>query len=217
MSDDLTREEVHERIDRFVMNLLDDANLREPPIDVLELAKRYRGVSLRVDPDADEETRHAAVAHAIGERLKPELLRYLGIDSTARRPLMGESLTGQFADRLLVPTAWLLDEGRSAGWDLLTLKDRFATAGHERIAWRMLDLAEPCVITIIDNDHVTKRRSNAWRVTKQLSPAESRVQKQVHRYSRPYELNEEGWRVQGWPVHRADWKREILRSVAEEY
>jgi len=38
----------------------------------------------------------------------------------------------------------------------------------------------------------------------------------VQRYSRPAEVNEGAWRVQGWPVHQVDWRREILRSQVEE-
>ena len=29
-------------------------------------------------------------------------------------------------------------------------------------------------------------------------------------------VREDGWTVQGWPVHQTDWKREILRAVVEE-
>jgi hypothetical protein len=217
MSDDLTREEIHDRLDHFVMDLLDAARVPEPPIDAVAIARRHLGLALELDPDADEEARHAAAAVAAGERLKPDLLRALGLDPAQKRGLLGQSLTGLFADRLLAPTAWLADEGRACGWDLFALKERFVTASHERLALRLLDLAEPCVISIIDNGHVSKRRSNAFRVNKQLSAPETRVQQYVHRYSRPHDLNEDGWRVQGWPVHVADWKREILRGVAEEY
>jgi hypothetical protein len=33
---------------------------------------------------------------------------------------------------------------------------------------------------------------------------------------RPFwSVQENGWTVQGWPVHQADWKREIRRSVVD--
>ena len=35
------------------------------------------------------------------------------------------------------------------------------------------------------------------------------------KHVRPKVVREGGWTVQGWPVHQADWKREILRSVVE--
>jgi hypothetical protein len=211
MSDDLTRDEIHGRLDRFVMDLLDAAGVAEPPVDAVALALRHLRLKLDLDPHADDEARHAAAAHAAGERLKPDLLRALGLDRP--RGLLGGSVAGLLADRLLAPTPWLADEGRACGWDLFALKQRFATASHERLALRLLDLDEPCVISVIDNGHVSKRRSNAFRVNKQLSAPEARVQQLVHRYSRPHDRNEEGWRVQGWPVHAADWKREILRAV----
>jgi hypothetical protein len=92
----------------------------------------------------------------------------------------------------------------------------FATASHERIALRLLDLAEPCVITIVDNGQVSQRKSNAWRVGRALSPVEEDCQRYVRHFSRPYAVRERGWAVQGWPIHRSDWKREILRSIIEE-
>ena len=83
------------------------------------------------------------------------------------------------------------------------------------MAWRLLDLPEPCVITVVENDHVHRRRSNAWRVDKTLHPAEARVPALRPHYSRPRVVSADGWTVQGWPVHSPDWKREILRSVVD--
>ena len=87
--------------------------------------------------------------------------------------------------------------------------------GYEVIAWRFLDLPDPCIVTVLDNDHITRRRSNAWPVRRRLEPAEEQCQRYVNYYSRPKVVQENGWTVQGWPVHQADWKREILRSVVE--
>ena len=81
---------------------------------------------------------------------------------------------------------------------------------------RLLDLPEPCIITVIDNDHVHRRRSNAWRINRELSEPEQRCQQYVHAYSRPHRLSADGWTVQGWPIHQVDWKREVLRSVIDE-
>ena len=67
------------------------------------------------------------------------LLRRLGIEG---RPMLGASVADTFAARLLVPTSWLTSEARSSGHDLLALADVFRTAGHELIAWRLLDLEE---------------------------------------------------------------------------
>ena len=83
------------------------------------------------------------------------------------------------------------------------------------LVWRLLDLPEPCLLTIVDNGEVYRRKSNAWRVPRELSPAEQECQRYVHHHSRPRVVQHDGWTVQGWPVHQADWKREILRSVVE--
>jgi Zn-dependent peptidase ImmA (M78 family) len=167
-------------------------------------------------PEPSEERHQWTVAHEIGEHLKVELLQRLGIEPGGTRPLLGESLANLFAHRLLVPTPWLKTSARVCGHDLAQLKEQFRTASHEVIAWRLLDLDEPCAITIVDNGEVYKRRSNAWRVGRTLSPAEQECQRYVHHYSRPRLVQSGGWTVQGWPVHQADWKREVLRSVVEE-
>ena len=130
--------------------------------------------------------------------------------------MAGESLANLFAYRLLAPSCWLKVDAPALAYDVLELKKRYRTASHEVLAWRLLDLAESCVITIVDNDHVSRRRSNAWRVTRQLSPPEKECQQYVSYYSRPRVVQKAGWTVYGWPVHEADWKREILRSVMDE-
>ncbi len=130
--------------------------------------------------------------------------------------MRGESLANLFAARLLVPSAALAEQARACGYDLLELKKTFATASYEAIAFRLLDLAEPCIITMIDNDHIQRRRSNAWRVRKELSAPEKQCQRHVSQYGRPHCLREQGWTVQGWPIHQSNCKREILRSVVDE-
>jgi predicted transcriptional regulator len=167
-------------------------------------------------PEPSEERHQWTVAHEIGEHLKADLLARLGVEPDQARPLTGESLANLFADRLLVPTRWLAQEARECGHDLLELKRRFSTVSHEVIAWRLLDLSEPCIITVVDNGSVHRRRSNAYRINRELSPAEQACRQRVHQESRPHVLRQDGWTVQGWPVHRVDWKREVLRSVIEE-
>ncbi len=237
MSEELSREEAHEVVDRAVAELLEAAGLAEPPVDAIALAQRHLGMVVCLDrtqpqrgraqrvagrkqiflrPEPSEERHQWTVAHEIGEHLKADLLARLGIDPEEARPLTGESLANLFADRLLVPTPWLAELGRQCRHDLLELKRQFRTASHEVIAWRLLDLPEPCIITIVDNGSVHRRRGNAWRVGKELSPAERACQQRVHQESRPHELRRDGWSVQGWPIHQLDWKREVLRSVLEE-
>jgi hypothetical protein len=217
MSDTPSREEISDTIDRAVRDLLTNAGLDAPPLDLARLAqhlalpplvapKRGRaGVIAKVAETAT--TKAWLAAHAIGQHLRPDLLRRLGLDPEQPQALAA-SLPNLFADRLLVPTHWLSTLGRECGWDLLELEPRLRPAGHELIAWRMLDLAEPVAITILDDGSVIRRRSNAFRVGKTLSAPEERCRQVVRRDGEPHELRSEGWAVQGWPVGG----RVILRS-----
>jgi Zn-dependent peptidase ImmA (M78 family) len=237
MADDLPREEVLEVVDRSVAELLAAAGLSGPPVDAIALAQRHLGMLVCLDrtqsqrgraqraggrkqiflrPEPTEERHQWTVAHEIGEHLKVALLERLGVTPQQTGAMAGESLANLFAYRLLVPTCWFASDAPAFDYDVLQLKARYRTASHEVIAWRFLDLPESCIVTILDNDHITRRRSNAWRVrTRELSPAERECQRYVHTRGESHTVRSEGWTVQGWPVHQADWKREILRSVVE--
>jgi hypothetical protein len=235
MGDELTPEEVHDAVDRAVAGLLERAGLIEPPVDALALARRHLG--LAVQPDGPprggarrpatarqsalraaptEEQEQWSAARAIGEHLKPDLLSRLGLPAGSTRGLAGVSLPNLFAGRLLVPTAWFAADARALGFDLLELKQRYRTASHEVLAWRMVDLPDACIVTVVDDGRVHRRRGNAWRVRKELSAAERACQRLVHEHGRPHALRQGGWSVQGWPVPRAGGSREILRSVVED-
>src|SRR5262249_4047385 len=127
-------------------------------------------------PEPSEERHQWTVAHEIGEHLKSDLLRRLGIDPEQTQALAGEALANLFADRPLTPTRWAASGAGACDHGLLELKPRFRTASHEVIAWRLLDLSEPCIITIVDNDHVYRRRSNAWRINRELAAPERECQ-----------------------------------------
>jgi hypothetical protein len=232
--DDLARDEVVTVIDRLVDDVLSHAAVTRPPVNAIELAKLL-GLQVRVDErdgrrvkgrlssalgldaklEASEEAKQWIAALAIGQRYKKDLMARLDAADDGPR-IAGESLGNLFAYHLLVPASWLADDVKATGYDLLAIKERYRTASHEVIAWRFLDLPEPCIVTIVDNDAVSRRRSNGVRVTRQLSPPERQCQRYVNHYSRPRTVQAQGWTVQGWPVHRTDWKREILRSTVEE-
>jgi Zn-dependent peptidase ImmA (M78 family) len=237
MTEGLSHEEVTEAVDRVVTELLEAAGVQEPPVDALAIAQRHLGMVVCLDrrqhqrgraqraggrrqiflrPEPTEERHQWTVAHEIGEHLKVTLLQRLAITPEETRAMSGESLANLFAHRLLVPSCWFASDAPSFGYDLLELKHRYRTASHEVLAWRFLDLPAPCIVTVVDNDSIHRRRSNAWRTRKELEPVELRCQRYVNHYSRPHLLREGGWTVQGWPVHQSDWKREILRSVVEE-
>ncbi len=228
MREDLSREEVHQAVDRLVEELLEKAGVAAPPVDALAVAQRHLGLSLHLDggprrgrgqlalrPEPTEEGHQWAAAHSVGEHLKAELLRRLDVPPEQGRALAGASLANLIAQRLLAPTAWLAADARACGYELPELKERYRTAGHEVLAWRLLDLPEPCVITVVDDGRVQRRRSNAWRVRRELEPPERECQRHVQRHGRAWVVRSDGWTVQGWPVPRPDGQREILRSTFE--
>lgn len=236
MLEDLSRDDLIAHMDRMVLELLAAANLAAPPVDAIAIAQGPLGMVICLDkrqmqrgraqraagrrqiylrPEPTEERHQWTVAHEIGEHLKPELLRRLGVEPREAKAMMGESLANLFAYRLLVPTCWFADDAPAYDFDLLALKQRYRTSSHEVLAWRMLDLPQPCIITVIDNDKIHRRRSNAWPTKRELSSAENKCQRWVHAHVQPRRLHENGWTVQAWPVHQAEWKREILRSQVE--
>jgi Zn-dependent peptidase ImmA (M78 family) len=236
VDDELEREDVVAKVDALVEELLAEAGISAPPLDAIALAQKHLGMLVCLDrrqpqrgraqraagrrqiflrPEPTEERHQWTVAHEIGEHLKSTLLARLRIPPERTRGMFGESLANLFAHRLLVPTCWFAADAPACNYNVLDLKQRYRTSSHEVIAVRLLDLPEPCIITILDNNHIHRRRSNAWQIRRRLEPAEEQCQRYVHHFSRPKLVQEGGWTVQGWPVHQADWKREILRSVVE--
>jgi predicted transcriptional regulator len=234
MSDDLTAEELHHAVDRAVEELLEKAGVSGPPVDALALARAALGMTVRVEeghpkrrkaatggdivlrPGLSEEQRQWAVAQAIGGQFKPAILQRLGLSPGLNRGLSGESVANLFAVRLLLPTRWFGGDARWAGWDVAALHERYRTAGQEVIAWRLLDLPEPCVITVVDDGRVRRRRSNAWRINKKLSAPEQACQQFVHERNQAHVVRAGGWMVQGWPLGAAARGCEVLRSVADD-
>jgi Zn-dependent peptidase ImmA (M78 family) len=233
----LERNDVLAVIDRMVDELLERAGLDQPPVDVIALAQKTLGMVVCLDarqsqrgraqraggqrhiylkPEPREERHQWTVAHEIGEHLKPDLLTRLGFEPGGVKPRMGESLANLFSYRLLVPTCWFAADSPALDHDLLALKEKYRTSSHEVLAWRWLDLPDPCVVTILDNGAIHRRRSNAWPTKRELSAAEKKCQRHVHERGRPHFVRENGWSVHGWPVHQTDWKREVLRSVIDE-
>jgi Zn-dependent peptidase ImmA (M78 family) len=237
MLEDLAREDLIATIDQSIADLLRAAGITAPPVDAIRLAQRHLGMIVCLDrrqpqrgraqrsagrkqiflrPEPTEERHQWTVAHEIGEHLKAGLLERLGLEPEQTRAMIGESIANLFAHRLLVPACWFGVDAKATAYDLLALKERYRTASHEVIAWRLLDLPEPCIITVVDNKYIHRRRSNAWPTRKSLEPPEQKCQQYVHYQGRPGMVQENGWTVHGWPVHQVDWKREILRSVVEE-
>jgi hypothetical protein len=224
-------------IDDLVAELLEQAGCDEPPVDAIALAQLDLDMTVCLDrrqpqrgraersagrsriylrPEPRLERRQWTVAHEIGEHLRLELLRRLDLADEGVSPMAGEALANAFANRLLVPSLWYARDAPRSGYDLFALKERYATASHEVLAWRWLDLDDACIVTLVDNGHITRRLANAGPAPRALAPTEVECQQVVNETSRKRLISAGGWVVWGWPVHQADWRREILRSVPPE-
>src|SRR5207247_441839 len=107
-------------------------------------------------------------------------------------------------------------DASAAGCDLLALARRYRTATAEDVAFRLLDLPEPCVITVVEDDEVRQRKSSGPRVKKKLERAEEECNRRVCERGEAHVVRQGGWTVQGWPVLVGGRRRVILRSVVDE-
>jgi Zn-dependent peptidase ImmA (M78 family) len=235
--EELTREEVVAAVDAEVEGVLTAAAITVPPIDTIALARKHLGIIICLDreqsqrgraqrvrgqkqiflrPEPTEERHQWTVAHEIGEHFKSSILERLHIAPTDLQAMSGESLANLFAYHLLVPSRWFRQDAPNCNYDLLELKRRYSTASHEVIAWHFLDLPAPCIVTIVDNDRIHRRRSNAWNTRRELLPVEEKCRQRVHEHSEPYTLRADNCTVHAWPVHQHGWKREILRTELDE-
>jgi hypothetical protein len=236
MVEELSRDDLTQSIDQVVQELLAEAGVEGPPVDAVAIAQSPLGMTISdepratgrgrgrkpagekvlfLPPGASLEERQRLAADAVGEHFRPLVLERLGFDPAGKRPFLGESLSGLFAARLLLPTQWFRGDAASCSSDLADLKKCYPTATLEAIAWRLLDLPVPCIITVVDDGKVHRRRSNAWRVNKRLEPVEVRCHKQVEQDREPHSLRAEGWTVSGWSAPTEGWQRVILRSVVD--
>src|SRR5262245_23822249 len=214
-------EEILAAVDAAVAELLAAAGVTEPPVDAVALARH-----LAIDPDSGrrprragraaegeptEEQRQWAAARAVADRLRPELLAKLGVEGLVG--LAGASLSNLLAARLLTPDDWFAHDCRDCDFDLEALKQRYRTAARETIAWRWLDLPEPCIVAVVTGDRPQRRRANAGRAPAGLSPAEQRCAATVQETGQPQQVRIGGWSVHGWPLGP---DRTVLRSTLDE-
>jgi hypothetical protein len=182
--------------------------------------KDCRGPKLRgtilLKSDARLERRQWAVAHEIGEHLAHRVFAAWGADPRETSPQVRETVAGNLAGRLLLPTCWFPADARSRRWDLLALKARYPTASHELIARRMLECDVPVIISIFDQEQLSFRRSNLPGRPPPPLAIEVRCWWHVHAQNRPLAQAQGPYRTQVWPVHEADWKREIVRTEVQD-
>jgi hypothetical protein len=238
---ELTREELTAGLDRVIEEILAQAGVERPPVDAMGVA-RDLGISVAWDdrqegraryvrfggqpsgrcratillrPEPRFERRQWAVAHEIGEHIAHRVFARWGVDP----PETGnsrEQVANSLAGRLLLPTTWFEADGTALGWDLLALKARYETASHELIARRMLECRPAVVVSIYDQGKVSFRRSNVSDRVPPPTQAETACQSAVHVRGCPSHARQGPSTIQGWPIHEADWKREILRMEVAE-
>lgn len=241
---DLTTTEVCAAIELVVRELLWEAGIDRPPVDAVEAARRlgcvivpsdqapHRAYRVRVAscgertdevialaPEDRPERRQWSVAHELGEANAHRLYRYLGVAPQDCPGSAREHLANRFANCLLLPGRWFLPEALASDWELTALKRRFATASHELIARRFLELHEgSIVVTVIDNGQQTWRRGSRWRAPPP-APCELAAWNDSFESGRMVDR----WvgqdmvaRVRVWPVHEPGWRREIVLTEYEE-
>jgi hypothetical protein len=225
-------------LDAVVDELLQRACVEAPPVDALCVARRLgfvvawdnqqSGRARRVRPalrrpdgphevillrrDARRERHQWAIAHELGEHFAAEGFRRLDLDPQGCSPRLREDWANAFAMRLLLPTRWVRPAAAGCRWDLLQLKATFATASHELIARRMLDVPQPLVITIFDQGRLTYRWSNQHPYPPRLLPLERGCWMAAHSDGQPSQQRAGPYLVRCWPVHEPGWVREILRT-----
>lgn len=243
MLPELAIDEYAAALDGLVEELLAGCLVCRPPVDALGMAERLgvrvaydadqpqrarylrladsegRGAkpSILIRPDERPERRQWAVAHEIGEHVAHEVFARLHVDPVAAAPESREQVANALAGRLLVPSAWFRDAGRACGWDLLALKQRFSTASHELIARRMLDGAEPLIVSLFDQGRLTWRRATGGGRVPPLSGIERQCWQVAHQRARTHAALAGALRVQAWPVHEPEWKREIVRAEIDPW
>lgn len=221
-------------LDARVCQLLDEARVNQPPVDAIRVAhclgigvicdtsQQPRGrqarvggrVSIFIRPDDRRERLQWAVAHELGETLACELFQGAGFEPDEVDPPSRERGANLAASRLLLPSVWFPDDAERLAGDLFSLKRRYDTASHELIAFRLLDLPEPAVVTVFDQGRQSRRRGNGGARVPPLDRVEQECWLAVRRFRQPHETTADGRRVQGWPIHEPGWQREILRTTA---
>lgn len=233
----VTYAEISRGLDDLIDDLQQTTGLFGPAIDPFEVAERLQncvlidatlpargcrrelggGVAgIVIAPDDRDERMCFATAHEIGEQHVASLCErlMLALDDCSER--LREDLANRIASRLLVPNPWFQDVAHATDFDLFVLKATFPFASHQVIAWRMLDVETPTIVSIFDNGQQSSRKAN-FGGRRELLPLEKAVLERCHRHVRPSEVTRDGVRVQAWPIHEPAWQREILRTTVQEW
>jgi len=229
----LTLEDLQHAIDRVVGNYLEGMRLYRPPVDWVDLAQSISGIRTEVSEEATGLGRKRAASQGkllLGESLREESRQRLAAQTIAHSliPQVGEALgveTGEklpsvwvriLVERLMVPPAWFREVWREIEGNLAKALDRFEGTPIDLVAQRLLDSPEPTVLSIVDHGALVLRASNGPRPGKTLWPLEKECLAYVANFSRTRRMSQGGMTVWCWPIHKSDWKKEILRTVVSE-
>ncbi len=233
---DVTPETWNSALEAVAEEVLDEAGIAAPPVDVVHVARRLRitvavdrsletrglhkrlagSPSIFVRPDERPERLQWAVAHELGEAVAYRVCDRLSLSAEEVEPSTREQWANLLASRLLLPRQWFFEDADQLDGDVLELKSIYPTASHEAIAWRLLDLPRPTVITVFDQGQITGRRGNSGFRPPRLEQMEKHCWQDVHDRQTTHTRRRDGLQVQCWPVHEPGWKREILRTTVVE-
>jgi hypothetical protein len=232
-------EQVRDAIEQAALDVLAEARIQAPPVDAVGIARRLGMTVAREGPSssrarfvnfggaaagtillADEprpERRQWAVAHELGEAYAHRVFSELGVDAALEAAGAREEVANRFAGCLLLPRDWFGADGAACEWDLAELKARFATASHELVARRMLEMRPPVIITLWDHGRLVWRRSNLPGRVPPVAACEEDVRRVAHEQGlaarcERSELPDGVDDVRAWPVHEEGWRREIVRT-----
>ncbi len=246
MFSDITRDEYNDALEQTAEELLWEANIEPGAVDAFELANRLGVAVLRDDHlprrgqfvrlaaggssgsqatvllgrERRSERQHWALAHELGEGIASRVFERLGVPLADVRPGSREQVANGLASRLLLPLRPFRKVGVACDWDLFELKGAFPTASHELIARRLLDLRNPIVVTVVDQESVSWRRANVPGVPNQMIASEADHWQQCHLRGEPSygeaTADEIGTAIiRCWPVHEPHWAREIVTMTLD--
>jgi hypothetical protein len=239
----LTDDELAAAVEQTAEELLWEAGIDAVPVDAGKLARSLgltvapapagspRGQLVRMagqrgailaGADTRPERQQFAIAHEVGEFVAARVFGRLGLDPRETFPASREATAHRLATALLLPLRWFRRASNNCEGDVAELKRQFRTASHELIARRILETSRtPVVMSVFDHGRLVWRRSNlAPSQSAPLVPLEERLQQETHRLGIPREAADLCPpfidRIRVWPVHEANWKREIMRTDLAE-
>jgi hypothetical protein len=239
---DFSQEELIDTVERLVAGMLERAGVTAPPVSALAIAETHLGIPVEwVEPaeededgrrrprsrsnsghgitlttDMGEEQQQKVAADGIARMLLPDIYKKLSIIPGSEGKQFASHVRGMTAARVLIPTKLLKAALKDCKYDVPALQQRFATVTPEAVALRLLDLEQPCVITVVDDGSVATRRGNQIAVTRKLEAAEQECVERITELELPHRARRGDWTAWGWPVPNRPFRRIILRAVPDD-